>query len=724
MPKIKTDFAVGGEREYRQAISEINNDMKLLNSEMKLVTAQYAENADGMEALAAKSDILQRKIVEQQNKVDTLREAVKRSAEAYGEGDSRTMKWAASLNHAEAELYDLNGQLRQNQQQMEQLNSKTVGLGDSIDDLAGKFGLSLPEGIKSSLNGVAQVSEGFATMAAGGAAAVAVAGKVVKAMDELAVESAEYADDILTQASVTGLSTDALQEYAYMAELVDVDMGTLTGSMTKLINNMDSARGGTGAAAEAFKTLGVEITNSDGSLRDAREVFGEVLDALGGMGNETERDAKAMDIFGKSARDLNPLIEAGADAIGEFADEAHRMGAVLDLDALETLGDLDDALQREKQASEALKRTLGTGWAPVKEAVVETWTGILTGVNELLNSESTTFESMAYNAGTAGASAASDVAAAVDEAAVSLADEAAAAEAATEVMARHTEMLEEQIATSDGFAEKARELAAAYEEEYDTIRSGLDKTMGLFETMDTTVTQSVDDMIAALQSQSDYMSTYSENLAAAAAMGVDEGLLAKLSDGSEESAAILASIVEDGGAKIDELNAEFQRVEEGKDAFAEALQGMSSTLTEEMSATVAGVNEQLQGLDQYDTAYRYAQRTANGIIEGYNSVLGQFGLSMVNMGQIYNAAATPWAAPGHAAGTPYFEGGSTWLGENGPELVTLPRGSRIQTAQDSRIRGGGGDVFNITISAESIHSLQRVVQMADSARRLGRMGGR
>ena len=100
-----------------------------------------------------------------------------------------------------------------------------------------------------------------------------------------------------------------------MADLVDTSLGTMTGSMTKLTRAMQKARGGNKDAVATFEQLGVQVTNADGSLRDSTDVFFDIIDALGAMEEGTERDALAMDIFGKSAQELNPLIAAGSAAI-------------------------------------------------------------------------------------------------------------------------------------------------------------------------------------------------------------------------------------------------------------------------------------------------------------------------------------------------------------------------------------------------------------------------
>ncbi len=70
----------------------------------------------------------------------------------------------------------------------------------------------------------------------------------------------------------------------------------------------------------AYNRLGVKVRDNDGNLRDSETVYWELIDALGGITNETERDALAMQIFGKSAQELNPLIVQGSAGIAAFTE--------------------------------------------------------------------------------------------------------------------------------------------------------------------------------------------------------------------------------------------------------------------------------------------------------------------------------------------------------------------------------------------------------------------
>lgn len=367
MPNINTKFTLSGEKEYKQAISEIGSGMKVLDSEMRKVSSAYAQNADSVEALNAKNDVLERKISTQTEKIEYLRAALQQSAEKYGEADKRTMQWQASLNNAEAELNNLNNQFDENKQKIADSSKEMGNLGDVVNGLTSKLGIQLPDGMKSSMNAMGSLDAQSLALAGGFAAVATAIVKVEKAMISMTKESASFADNIITLSMQTGQTTDQLQEFSYASELIDVSVDTLQGSLRKLTNNMQDTMNGTGNAQASFEALGISVTNADGSMRSANDVFYETIDALGKVKNETERDAMSMDIFGRSAQDLNPLIIQGSQTLKAYADEAHNVGYVLDEDALSALGAVDDAYQRLQKTQEGVKNQLAVEFAPYLE---------------------------------------------------------------------------------------------------------------------------------------------------------------------------------------------------------------------------------------------------------------------------------------------------------------------------------------------------------------------
>lgn len=367
MPNINTKFTLSGEKEYKQAISEIGSGMKVLDSEMRKVSSAYAQNADSVEALNAKNDVLERKISTQTEKIEYLKAALQQSAEKYGEADKRTMQWQTSLNNAEAELNNLNNQFDENKQKIADSSKEMGNLGDVVNGLTSKLGIQLPDGMKSSMNAMGSLDAQSLALAGGFAAVAAAIIKAEKAMISMTKESAAFADNIITLSMQTGQSTEQLQEFAYASELIDVSVDTLQGSLRKLTNNMQDTMNGTGNAKASFEALGVSVTNADGSMRSANDVFYETIDALGQVKNETERDAMSMDIFGRSAQDLNPLIIQGSKTLKAYADEAHNVGYVLDDEALSALGAVDDAYQRLQKTQEGVKNQLSAEFAPYLE---------------------------------------------------------------------------------------------------------------------------------------------------------------------------------------------------------------------------------------------------------------------------------------------------------------------------------------------------------------------
>lgn len=367
MPNINTRFTLSGEKEYKQAISEIGSGMKVLDSEMRKVQSAYAQNADSVEALSAKNDVLERKISTQTEKIEYLRAALQQSAERYGEADKRTMQWQTSLNNAEADLNSLNNQVDENKQKIADSGKEMGNLGDVVNSLTSKLGIQLPDSMKTSMNGMLQLDTTTIAVAGGFAAVAAAIVKAEKALISMTKEAASNADDLLTLASVTGMTTDSVQELNYMADLTDVSLDRIKDSLKETTNKMQEAAAGTGDAYDAYQRLGVEITNADGSLRSAQDVFYDTIDALGDMKNQAERDALAMDLMSESAQELNPIIELGGDKLREYAQEAHDMGYVLDNDALKSLQAVDDAYSRLQNTQEGVKNQLAVEFAPYLE---------------------------------------------------------------------------------------------------------------------------------------------------------------------------------------------------------------------------------------------------------------------------------------------------------------------------------------------------------------------
>ena len=183
----------------------------------------------------------------------------------------------------------------------------------------------------------------------------------------------------------------------------------------------------------------------------------------------------------------------------------------------------------------------------------------------------------------------------------------------------HTASMDAINAKIEENKQKEAELQQAYDEAYNSAYNSISGQLGLFNTMTVESTMSIDQMLGALDSQISYLDTFSSNMEKAIAMGVDEGLLAQLSDGSVESAAILQEIVNSGQDKITGpggLNEKIAKVEEGKKKFSGNFAEMQTDFNEKSEEIQAEATRLAQNLNQSAAAYISGVNTIQGYIDG------------------------------------------------------------------------------------------------------------
>lgn len=385
--KVNTEFTVTGEEKLRRAITEINNGAKVLKSEMNKLTAEYDGNTDSAEFLTQKYDILERQMLTQKDKVEALKQAVADSAEAYGEADSKTQGWIIQLNNAEAALSNTYGEMGRTQTAIEDMDgalddvSDSTGsaaggmtsLGDVLDTVADKLGIKLPDGISKFTGGLGKIPAATAAAVTGIAAVVAVVIQLTKKLMDVTKETAAAAKELQALSSQTGISTRDLQAFQYAEDFIGVSSDQLADSLKDLTTKMADAANGNEETAAKFDQLGVSIYDAQGNLRSSYDVFLDVIDGLGEMGNQAERDALAMSLINESAQKLNPLIEQGSGSLKKYAAEAENVGYILSNDQLKALTAVDDAMNRLRLSQEAVTKQISAEFAPyMSDALNET----------------------------------------------------------------------------------------------------------------------------------------------------------------------------------------------------------------------------------------------------------------------------------------------------------------------------------------------------------------
>lgn len=385
--QVNTDFKVTGEEKLKRAIAEINNGTKVLNSEMRKLTAEYDGNNDSVEFLTQKYDILERQMLSQKDKVEALKQAVADSAEAYGEADSRTQNWIIQLNNAEAALANTYSEMGRTQTAIENMDKSfdevsdstgsaaegVTSLGDVLDTVADKLGVKLPDGISKFTGGLGKIPASTAAAAAGIAAVVAAGIKLERKLMDVTKESAAAAKELEALSLQSGVSAQDLQAFQYAEDFIGVSSDQLADSLKDLTTKMSDAANGNEETAAKFDQLGVSIYDAQGNLRSSYDVFLDVIDGLGEMSNQAERDALAMSLINESAQQLNPLIEQGSGSLKKYAAEAENVGYILSNDQLKALTAVDEAQNRLLKSQEAVSKQISAEYAPyMSDALNET----------------------------------------------------------------------------------------------------------------------------------------------------------------------------------------------------------------------------------------------------------------------------------------------------------------------------------------------------------------
>ncbi len=261
-------------------------------------------------------------------------------------------------------------------------------------------------------------------------------------------------------------------------------------------------------------------------------------------------------------------------------------------------------------------------------------------------------------------------------------------------------------------------LCSAYDEAYATAYESINNQIGLFDTMTTSVgeaTLSVEQMQTAWESQVEYLELYSENIEKAMDFGLDQSLISQLSDGTEESAGYLNSIIatlEELGSGTDEaaefiesFNEQFKEVEEAKETFSGSVAEMETDFQNKLNDILDDATGFINDLEMEDDAAQAAKDTMtayiNEIINGGNNAAQAAATARNNIiSALESGEYTPQAtinatseldfvggSGGHysyyASGTNYAASGLAVVGENGPELVNFNGGEQVYTAHET-----------------------------------------
>lgn len=374
-------MTVEGEKEFKRALSEINDVSKTLRSEMKLVASEFDENDKSTEALSKRYRLMSEDVAEQRKKVIQLQTALEAATNTFGENDKKTRSWQRQLNDATADLNNMQKELRETKDELDNAGKNTSSFGDKLKDSLKKAASEL----KSFGSGLASVGEkakkfsdkglkGLKTAAvAGGAALAGLATAAISAANNVAAAG----DQIDKESQKLNMSREAYQEWSYVLSQNGADIAQLGSGMEALVDKMKAAGEGSEEVSGMFGELGISMDAVKTATPE--EAFEMVVQGLQGMTDETRKAQIAQELLGGSGAELMPLLNSTAEATEKLKQEAHDLGMVMSDDAVDAAVKYTDSVDKMKRVGTALFQNITSELLPGFTMIADGLVGLATG---------------------------------------------------------------------------------------------------------------------------------------------------------------------------------------------------------------------------------------------------------------------------------------------------------------------------------------------------------
>lgn len=375
--EIKATLALDGEKQFSSQIKAAQRNLRAMRAEVKAEAAEFEASGNAMAANEARLKSLAAQQKQQEVIVKALEQAVKEAAEKFGENSAQVDNYRMRLASARAEL----AQMESQQRKLSEANKQTAKSFDDLKKDVASNWKQVAADVEGALKGITATAAGV--FAAVSAAAIG-AGKTVVGW---AVDASNQADELLTEAEITGIDPVTLQQWQYASRFIDTSVDTITGSIKKLRRGMENEN-----VANMIQGMGVSITDSAGNLRQAADVFWDIVDVVSSnplYGDTTETDNLLTNILGKGYDDLKPLIHTGRNAWEQLGLEAENRDIIMDEDTLAAYGELNDVLQNIDAMMKAIPTSIASYFLPgITDAATQV-DEFLTVFNRFLHGDAT-----------------------------------------------------------------------------------------------------------------------------------------------------------------------------------------------------------------------------------------------------------------------------------------------------------------------------------------------
>ena len=368
--EIKTRFRLEGEQQYSAAMKDAAAAQKVLNAEMKLAEATFENTGDAQEYAADSARILRDQINEQKKAVDAAEQAMKQLGSRTDENKNKFDSWQKKLFLSKTELMNLERKLTNAQEEF----GKT-------DEKAKETDLAKGINFQNTIQAIDNITNAIETV-------IKTAFRAAKALWDMGVDAGKWAKDLTASSKKLGVDPETYQSWQYATGVIGTSVDDIKNAWDALGNKLNSDQAGDQFRQlnEDMSKIGVGLRNQQGDLKNSRDLFWNVVDALRAMGTEAQYGETANKLFGGNWRNLIPLIERGSLGFHALALEGKQTASVSN-ENVKALAEFGDKADKVNTQLNTLKYDTLAALAPTFNQVADALSKAISAMDEFVKSE-------------------------------------------------------------------------------------------------------------------------------------------------------------------------------------------------------------------------------------------------------------------------------------------------------------------------------------------------
>lgn len=384
-------------KNLKDALTEVDAKLAANKAEVDRIAQSYDKtdrSAKGYEdrnaALAQQNTQLNERLETQRQKMDLLREAMKKAADVYGDNSVEVQNYRKQLSETQAEIDKTSKTISDN---METMGSEANPLLDTFKDLTDQIGIKLPEGFDNVIGKFGKFGEIGAQLGT----AVTITKGIIKTI----ADASDNFSDLKSNAQLLGLDTTQYQKLQYALMQVGITSDGLSEIMNPLYSKIKETDEVLGDYVKGLKNMGdaseeerkkiiemqntwtdynVRLYDSAGNLREIDEIFYDLIASFAETSSATERITKMQGIFGETASKVNEIVENGGTSLRDYANRAEELGKVLNESTVQAMDNVNTAMGKFKQNLDNAKNSLGALFVGLLtfngDLISDAWSGI------------------------------------------------------------------------------------------------------------------------------------------------------------------------------------------------------------------------------------------------------------------------------------------------------------------------------------------------------------